>query len=299
MKKKIKKIFLILSIACFLLLIARPAPAYADSIQEKAYQITNDYFEYIELNQQSLLEQFFTYAYVSVSETRQGVETVYDYCLVVSSIDDHISYVTYNTTNGSGYYRRGLTGFIPRSPAVRVYSDHITISGNYYYFDSATYPNQYVIYCDLPTTYYTDYHTSGTLTHVILPFTLPSPNYSGSKSGDFGQIIQDDLDRWNPQPVTILPPFIPPETLPLSTLPLDIVTIYPPATDLDGSYIVNYSPYIYGDFYGFVTTSNNSGLLQKTGGIISYSWDFIKSFSDFYNIILLLMILGIVISLLT
>lgn len=302
MKKKVKKFFIIIAVSCFLLLFfSNPRAAFAvggSDYAEMAWEITNDYFEHIETNQQAILEQFFTYAYVSVVENRQGVEKQYDYCLVISSSTQYQNRVVYNCGAGSGYYVSGQTGFLPRVPTVIVYSDYITISGNYYYFDPVAHPSQYVVYCDLPTTYYNDHTDPLSLKHITIPFNIPAPSIAISKEGSLEDVIKEDLDRWKPQPTTTLPPFIPPATLPPVTLPPDIVTLYPPATDSYGSYIIDYQPYIYGGFTP-VTTVENSAILTKSGGIISYCWDFFKSFQDFYSVVLLLLILSLVVGLLT
>ena len=84
---------------------------------QKWQEITNDYFEHMkQINKLLFSNNFFTYAYVSVVEKRQGVEKQYDYCLVISSSTQYQNRVVYNCGNGSGYYVKGQTGFLPRVP---------------------------------------------------------------------------------------------------------------------------------------------------------------------------------------
>lgn len=302
MKKKVKRIFIIIAVVCFFLLFfSNPRTAFAvggSDYAEMAWEITNDYFEHIETNQQAILSQFFTYAYVSVVENRQGVEKQYDYCLVISSSTQYQNKIVYNCGNGSGYYVKGQTGFLPRVPTVIVYSDYITISGNYYYFDPVAHPSQYVVYCDLPTTYYNDHTDPLSLQHIIVPFKIPAPSIAISKEGSLEDVIKEDLDRWKPQPTTTLPPFIPPATLPPATLPPDIVTICPPATDIDGSYIIDYQPYIYGDFAP-ITTLQDDTVISASGSIIAYSWNTLTSDEQIKSIVLLILALSLVLGLLT
>lgn len=304
MKKKVKKIFIIIAVVCFFLLFfsnPRTASAVGGSdYTEKAYQVTSNYFEWIETNQQAVLEQFFTYAYVSV--VISNTNTTRDYCLVISSAIQYSDHVYYQCSLlGSGYYISGHTGFIPATSTlyVSVYQDYIIISGTYYYFDPVDHI-RYVTYCDLPTTYYNNHTDPLSLQSIIIPFNLPAPSIDIPKTGTFEDIIKDDLERWNPQSTTTTtsPPFVPPATLPPATLPPDILTIYPPVTDLDGSYVIDYQPYIYGGFTPITTMQDNT-IISSSGSIIAYSWSLLTADEQIKSIILLILALSLVLGLLT
>ena len=295
MKKTIKTILIIIFFICFLgLFFSNSCTAFAvQEYEEMAYQITSDYFDYMEINQQSILSRFYTYAYLSVVDVRQGVTTQYDYCLVVANATQYQNRVSYTTSTGSGYYVKGQSGFIPRSPTVIVYADHITISGNYYFFDSVAHPTQYVVYCDLPTTYYNDHTDPLSLQHIILPFTLPSPSLALSKEGTFGDIVKDDLTRWQPQIITTYPPFAPPATVPPIFPPAETVTALPVVTDDSNNYYVDYSPYIDGNFYAPPATDDIflSPALSASETIISEGFGWLAD-SGVYSVLLVLMLVS-------
>lgn len=295
LKKSIKTVLIIIFFICFLgLFFSNSCTAFAiQDYEEMAYQTTNAFFAVLETNQQTILSQFFTYAYVSVVDVNQGVEVQYDYCLVISKANQLSNRVVYTTTGGSGYYIRGQSGFIPRIPSVSVYADHIIISGNYYYFDAVAHPTQYVIYCDLPTTYYNDHTDPLSLQHILLPFNLPAPSLASSKEGTLEDVIKDDLDRWQPQIITTVPPFSPPATVPPIFPPAETVTALPAVTDDSNNYYIDYSPYIDGNFYAPPTTEDISlsPALSASGAIISEGFGWLTD-SGVFSVLLVLMLVS-------
>ena len=285
-KKRVKRVFkcslLLIFAFCFVLLFARNSIKSYASVQDDAYDVTQQYFEYMQANQQAILSQFYTYAYVSV--VRHDV--TYNYCCNVTNIQTYSNRTVYTCGSGTCYYANSALPVFANQ-TITIYSDFIRITGYDYYYDSSQHPNNYVIYCDLPTESYSNPNDSSSLqSHTLNVVPPASLGYISHQSGDYDNNISDTLQRWKPAIVTTLPP----ATLPPWT-PAVTVTLSPAETDANSSYVIDYSPYINADAYSPPSVSANTNIVADGVGIISYCYDLLSS-TDFYSTLLLLMIIS-------
>lgn len=306
MKRFCKK--LLVFFACFFILLSlfRSFSSYAYDSQDIATAI-NNYRLFMETEQTAILSRFYTYSFVSVNNRSGGeVTRTYNFNLVVSDIQRVNDYDYVTISGGSVYYDSNDFFVTPHlvSGHCRLYSDRIYILSNYYYFDVESYPNRNeIIYCDLTSSYFSDPISSDSLISRDLlispPSSVGSINFNSSDlAGNIDNAYSLVLP---PQPPVTLPPFIPPATVPPSTSPPDIVTVLPPETDKNGTYIIDYSPYISADFYEPPETSDiySNSLISPTSEFLSTAWDWLKNIdTDFFALLISLMLLSFAISML-
>ena len=284
-KKRVKRVFkcslLLIFAFCFVLLFARNSIKSYASVQDDAYDVTQQYFEYMQANQQAILSQFYTYAYVSVVYRN----VTYNYCCNVTNIQAFDNRTVYVCGSATCYYA-GSALPVVSNQTITVYPDFIRVSGRDFYYDSTQHPN-YVIYCDLPSESYSNPNDSSSLQPHTLNVVPPvSFGYISHQSGDYDDNISDTLQRWKPAIVTTLPPATLPPWSPAVT-----VTLPPAETDINSSYVIDYSPYINADAYSPPMVSANTNIVSDGVGIISYCYDLLSS-ADFYSTLLLLMIIS-------
>lgn len=298
MKRICKKILVFLFFFFFLFLFFRPVLSYADfNYGETARVYIDEYLLYMQAYQNALLSQYYTYSCVGVKTG--SYERFYN--LVITDVSQWHDGYRYTIGSGSYYVEDNIYHTVSSS-YLYYYRDYITLDIRYYF--PPTSETRQVTYCDLTNTFYSDPYNSSSLQTVSLNIAPPvSIGSISSRSGNFGDNILSARDTAYTPVVTsvTLPPFIPPVTVPPSTSPPDILTVLPPGTDENGTYIIDYSPYISADFYEPPATAdmNNNNYIVPTANILSGAWDFLKNTdTDFFALLISLMLLSFAISML-
>lgn len=306
MKKTIKTILIIIFFICFLGLFLRPRTAYAD-FKEDAYNSITTYRDYIQGSQNAILGQFITYGYLGLqSQYQDGTVIEYRVNIAVDWLQNVSGGVRINYYSGTYYYTSEDGFSIPHSlngSSTVYYRDNemyqVTFLGNTYWFsppEGGYNPLRLVTYCDIPDAYYGSESTPQL--HRVNLYPLPSYSIgtisSPVQGQTFGDLIDTAIDTVAFVPVvTTSPPFQPPATVPPVLPPAVTVTALPAVTDDTGSYYIDYSPYIYADFYAPPATEDISlsPALSASGAIISEGFGWLSD-SGMFSVLLVLMLVS-------
>lgn len=312
--KAIRLLFILILVLLFCLAFCSPRPVFAADLP--AYTAITQFRDYIAQPQtNAILSQFYTYSYLGLTwHYRDGSTVSYRVNLVVGSMSNSSSngydYVTYYPATGSYYYTSEDNYLVPHAftGVVRVQyyntARQVNFLGDGYWFYQPSGLAFYglVDYCDLTDSYYSNHADGSSLVKHNL-YNLPS-SFNGTistpSSGDtLGDSIDKSIDTVAPAPVvTTVPPYQPPATLPPATLPPDIITMLPPETNEDGTYLIDYSPYIYGEAFEPPVTHYDDNIIYSSAQMINYSFGFFRD-SDFFNIAVLACLLAIALHILT
>ena len=307
--KAIRLLFILILVLLFCLAFCSPRSSFAED--SFVYDAITTYRDFIQGTNNAILSQFYTYGYLGLKvEYESGTIQEYRLNFTVDRIQQLTSgngYVIY--TGSMSYYYWSYDGFLTPNNfggnTITIRHDEGSINriywGDWYYItfpdDIVRYPVRSVTYCDLPDSYYTD-HKDGTSLVKHNLYNLPS-SFNGvisspSIDSTLGDNIQSAIDTVAPAPVvTTVPPYQPPVTL-----PPDIVTMLPPETNEDGTYLIDYSPYIYGEAFEPPVTHYDDNIIYSSAQMINYSFGFFRD-SDFFNIAVLACLLAIALHILT